>query len=545
MEANNLDAETIIKRFDAAKSKRSVWESHWQECYDYALPRRDGAVSEDADGGKKQQRLFDATAGDAVEQLAASLMSELTPAWSRWFNIIAGKCALDDEMLHEQNKDKLEKSAEILQYHFDRSNIIVELHQCFLDLATIGTACLLLEEAPLGHRSAFKFTAIPMIEVIFEEGINGRLDTTFRKSKLTKSQLQMRFPDAKLPDDIVNNDNGKNIIDDDYSVIEAVCPDNNGIYQYIAILCDHMGGDRNPIILANGKYNQSPFINFRWIKAPGEEYGRSPMMKVLPDVKTANKVVELILKNATIAVTGIWQADDDGVLNPATIKLVPGAIIPKAVGSSGLQPLKSPAEFNTSQLILEDLRKRIRHGLLADQFTPIESPRMSATEVIERSTMMSQQLAATYGRLQAELLLPLAERAISILKRRGEIANINLDGHMADIEIISPLAQKQRQRRATAVTNWLQATTAIGPQAAAMINAVEVTKWLANIYDIPAKLLNEIPEINIADDLMDDIDQLGLINEKTPTNILSNNAAAADFNTISSQINLLNSWKEI
>jgi len=28
-------------------------------------------------------------------------------------------------------------------------------------------------------------------------------------------------------------------------------------------------------------------------------------MKALPDIKTANKVVELILKNASIAVTGI------------------------------------------------------------------------------------------------------------------------------------------------------------------------------------------------------------------------------------------------
>ena len=65
----------------------------------------------------------------------------------------------------------------------------------------------------------------------------------------------------------------------------------------------------------------------------GQVYGRSPVMKALPDIKTANKVVELILKNTTIAVASIWQADDDGVLNLANIKLVPGTIIPKAVGS--------------------------------------------------------------------------------------------------------------------------------------------------------------------------------------------------------------------
>ena len=79
-------------------------------------------------------------------------------------------------------------------------------------------------------------------------------------------------------------------------------------------------------------------------------------MKALPDIKTANKVVELILKNATIAVTGIWQAEDDGVLNPSNIRLTPGAIIPKAVGSKGLSPLQTAGDFDVSELVLSDLR---------------------------------------------------------------------------------------------------------------------------------------------------------------------------------------------
>ena len=39
----------------------------------------------------------------------------------------------------------------------------------------------------------------------------------------------------------------------------------------------------------------------RWLKAPGETYGRGPVAKALPDIRTANKVVELVLKNASIA----------------------------------------------------------------------------------------------------------------------------------------------------------------------------------------------------------------------------------------------------
>lgn len=121
------------------------------------------------------------------------------------------------------------------------------------------------------------------------------------------------------------------------AVIEAVFPDDKG-YRYMAVAEPAPGLVSDAMVLSEGRFEKSPFINFRWLKAPGEIYGRSPVMKALPDIKTANKVVELVLKNASIAVTGIWQADDDGVLNPANIKLVPGAIIPKAVGSSGLTP---------------------------------------------------------------------------------------------------------------------------------------------------------------------------------------------------------------
>ena len=93
------------------------------------------------------------------------------------------------------------------------------------------------------------------------------------------------------------------------------------------------------MLLASGLFAENPFVAFRWLKLPNETYGRGPVAKALPDIRTANKVVELILKNASIAATGIWQAEDDGVLNPATIRLVPGAIIPKAAGSAGLTPL--------------------------------------------------------------------------------------------------------------------------------------------------------------------------------------------------------------
>ena len=81
--------------------------------------------------------------------------------------------------------DGLERAAVALKSHFDRSNFAIEMHQCYLDLVTVGTASLLFEEAPPGEPSAFRFTAVPLGQVVFEESAFGRLDATYRRSEMT------------------------------------------------------------------------------------------------------------------------------------------------------------------------------------------------------------------------------------------------------------------------------------------------------------------------------------------------------------------------
>ena len=148
----------------------------------------------------------------------------------------------------------------------------------------------------------------------------------------------------------------------------------------------------------------------------------------------------MVVKNATIAVSGIWQADDDGVINLHNINLTPGAIIPKAVGSSGLTPLSCGADFDVSQIVLKDLRDRIRHTLLADRLGMLSEKEMTATEIVARNADMMRILGATYGRLLHEFIRPLCDRGLQILSSRGLIEPIRLNSD-AELKYIAPIAQ--------------------------------------------------------------------------------------------------------
>lgn len=476
------DLGVIIDRFNLAKSRRSNWESHWQECYDYALPQRGNFTQSDIAGERKNQHLYDGTAMDAVDQLAASLLGNLTPPWTQWFGFKPGPDLSPQEA--EQLAPVLEEAARKIQMHFDQSNFSVEMHQCFLDLVVGGTASLYFEESEPGSLSAFKFTSIPLNDIMLEEGESGFLDGSFRNLSLTLAQLKNRYPFSEIPMEVLRD--GERDPQARFKVVESVLPEASA-YNYHAILMDLA----NPVLLAGGRFGSTPVINFRWVKSPGEVYGRSPVMKALPDIKTANKVVELILKNASIAVTGIWQADDDGVLNIANIDLVPGAIIPKAVGSDGLRPLQMPGQFDVSQLILENLQSRIRHALLTDKLGQLGSARMSATEVLERSAEMALLLGATYGRLQSELLTPLIQRAFSIMRRRGEIPDIALDGRYVTLDYRSPLARAQGQRSIQNTLSWMNAVSGMGAEAAGVIDYTRAAKYLGDVLGVPSDLIRD------------------------------------------------------
>lgn len=474
----------LRRRYESARARRGQWENLWRDAYDYALPQRQGFGAGIRPGETRMEKLYDGTALDSVEQLAASLLGNLMPPWTQWFGLKPGPDLTPAQA--EALAPVLEKAARTIQAQLDRSNFMVEIHQCFLDLIVGGTACLYIEPADPGAFSAFRFTAIPLSGIVLEEGAEGMLDGGYRNVKLTLAQMRARYPRAEIPAKIERA--GETDPQARFEILESVLPE-GGKIAFTALLLDEPA-----TVLKQVQISESPLLAFRWLKSPGEIYGRSPVMKALPDIKTANKVVELILKNASIAVTGIWQADDDGVLNPANIQLKPGTIIPKAVGSQGLKPLEMPGRFDISQIVLDDLRGRIRHALLTDKLGPVTSRTMTATEVLERSAEMGLLLGATYGRLQVELMTPLIQRAYAILRRRGAVPDVNIDGRYVTLDYRSPLARAQGQRNVQNTLFWLQSVQLMGPAAMPAVNWPQAARVLGDALGVPADLiLNELP----------------------------------------------------
>ena len=395
----------LLQLYKRAVSLREPWINRWDDARKYTMPTSDSDLA----------TLYDATASDAADNLAASIYTLLTPPESMWLQLVP----------ESELSPDADYATSVLRAHLNDSNFYTTIHQCYMDLVTLGTACLFMGQNPIGASSAFNFTAIPVSDIAILP--NAIFHTTSMSANEVMEKYPTWTPPASLRDSIKNDPSLQ------LKLVQSLVGT-----EFTAWL--DVGGDIENNIVSRGTFETNPYIVFRWSVASGELYGRSPIMRALPDIKTANKVVELVLKNATIAVSGIWQADDDGVINLNNINLTPGAIIPKAVGSSGLTPLTSAANFDVSQIILKDLRERIRHTLLADRLGLLSEKEMTATEIMARNADMMRVLGATYGRLLHEFIRPLCDRGLQILSSRGLIEPIKLNSD-AELKYIAPIAQ--------------------------------------------------------------------------------------------------------
>ena len=77
----------------------------------------------------------------------------------------------------------------------------------------------------------------------------------------------------------------------------------------------------------------------------------------------------MILRNASIAIAGVYTARDDGVLNPNNIRISPGSIISVASNGGGQGPSLQPLQRSSGlmyQIVIKDLVENIKRTLMDD-----------------------------------------------------------------------------------------------------------------------------------------------------------------------------------
>jgi hypothetical protein len=134
----------------------------------------------------------------------------------------------------------------------------------------------------------------------------------------------------------------------------------------------------------------------------------------------------------------------------------------------------------------------------------IETPTMTATEVIERVREKGVLLSPTMGRQQSEYLGPMIERELDLLARQQllpEMPNeLREAGGNVDIVYDSPLSRAQRAEEAAGLMRTVEtvmniSTTMQNPAPMDHFNWDVIVPEIAEIQAVPPKWLNDAQEI--------------------------------------------------
>jgi len=486
-------AKTLLKRLDRLKSNRQNWESHWQEVADYMQPRKADVTKTRSKGDKRTELIFDSSPLQAVELLASSLHGMLTNPSTTWFSLRFKGGEFED---NDEAKAWLEDATEVMYTAFNKSNFQQEIFELYHDLITFGTAAMFIED---DEEDTLKFSTRHINEMYISENDKGRIDTIFRKFRLTARAAIQKFG-ANVSDNIVTV-NRKDPYEE-IEILHAIYPrsDFNPKKQdkanmpFESVYLEAGTGDE----LSVSGFKEFPFVVPRYLKASHEIYGRSPAMTALPDVKMLNEMSKTTIKSAQKQVDPPLLVPDDGFILP--VRTVPGGLNFYRAGTRDrIETLNIGANTPLGLNMEEQRRDSIRNAFYVNQLQMQNGPQMTATEVIQRNEEKMRLLGPVLGRLQSELLKPLIDRAFAIILRKNMFrpAPEELSGQDIEIEYVSPLAKAQKSNELQSIMRGIEILGSLANVAPVFdhVNMDKLVKHLMDVVGVPQKVLKSASEV--------------------------------------------------
>jgi hypothetical protein len=508
--AGSTEILKLKDRYARLESDRWPYLLLWMELADYIIPRKANISDRYAAGQKMTDKLRDPTAVHANELLAASMAGTLSNKSTRWFAL---KCRREELNEIKAVADWLDDSTERMYYALAQSNFYSEIHEVYLDLGAFGTGAILIDtdrktgNLQFGAQFAGEFC-------VAEDGYR-RVDTVFRKPKMTARQIVQRWPGRASSN--VARGAASSEKDQRFDVMHCIYPREGGrtgrgvLAEDMTYASLYFEWDSGQILEESG-YQEWPIPVPRWTKSTGETYGRGPGHTALPLAKTLNATTEQKLMAGILQIRPPLLSTQNGVIGKVSLR--PAAINTIAPAIPGqmnppLQPLLTGANIRPAELLEAPMQQQIHQIYFSDLLNlPEDGQQMTAREVMIRHERMQQALGPTLGRLEDELFNPTIERVFGIMMRSGrlappprELVDVMQKGDgTIDIEYQGPLARAQRSSDTLAIERWTdwRVKMAVETQDMSLLDVMDMDEagWhSAEVTGVPSKVMRSKDQV--------------------------------------------------
>jgi len=468
----------LLARHRKLKGTRRTWEQTWQELAEVLLPRRaDFTVQTTVDGERRTDNVYDSVPMEARRSLSTAIDSLIKPRNVQWFHVRPR----NEDLVQDEEVARWAETAGKRMFnaiYAREARFVQRSGEVDNDLVTFGTGVMFIGEA--SRPGNLTFRSFHLRDTLICENSDGVVDTVMVTLHLTARQAVQRYGAENLSREITDA-LAADKTDDTFEFLWVVMPradadrtklgPMNMPWASIVIECK---AERK---VRESGFEEFPFAIPRWDTASGEIYGRSPGMLALPDSETLQAMGKTLLIAGQRATDPPMWALGDGLMSaartfPGGITYIDGAVA-RQFGRVPIGELQTAAQIPIGREMQNDLREQIWGAFFRNVLQlPVNAPRMTATEIIERKEEMLRAVGPVFGQLETDYLALIVERVFGIMFRAGAFPPVPevLLGQDIDFRFESPILRAQRQIELVGLSRSLEMLAPIIPAKPEMLD---------------------------------------------------------------------------
>jgi hypothetical protein len=449
------------------KADRQRYEGDWREIAELVAPGKawDEHETRNSDRHRAQAytRLFDTTAIDASDRMAAAFGHLLFNKGTSWFQY-----GLDDPDLaarpleHAWLQRERDRALSVLAMPETKS--YTALNETVDELCDFGTGVLFLGD---DQRRMFRPIARPLSECWIAEDEAGTVDTLCREYRMPAWRAVREFGDRAVQAKKHMEQDRPNECVTIRHVVEprdAAKMRPGSIKRTELAFASVYFEVESKSTLREGGFRRFPYAVPRISKAAGSCYGRPPAFKHLGAIRTINAVARAKLRITQKVAEPPLIAPDDGVLGKR-INTMPGGVtfVRRGMGKDqGPRPLQTGANPVAADELQQQLADQLRRAFYIDLLELPMLDRMTATEVASRQSASLAVLNPITERMETELLMPVTLAVFDWMRRMGATspAPESIRGRPLRVGYVGQLAMSRVASRVTDIQRWLTGVVA-------------------------------------------------------------------------------------
>jgi len=486
------------RRIFDMKSEWQTWRSHCQEVSDYFCPRTSRFLLTDANrGDKKNTRIYDPTATNAVRDLVAAFMSMHTSPARPWFK-------------HKPSVYKLRTNVDVLRWLEEidedmrssiyRSNFYTEAAKLYEQDILYGTGAMYVESDPV---EILHCTVFPVGSYYLSRGAKGKITSFAREYQMSIREMVDTFGIDKVSLATKSAYENKNF-EMKRDVQHLIQPNPNYVpdslnpteRKFQSCYWESVSPD---VFLRESGYNWFPILAPRWSVTGEDTYGRSPAMDCLGSVKALQLYEKKSMKAVDKMVDPPTQADESQrrnkvKTNPDEVNYVSGSN-----ANSGIRAIyQIQFDIQSAEMKAERCRQLIRDTLYSHLLSQLTNNRRSDTTAEEVRALQDEKLTLigpVLERFDDEFLSPFLDIVYGIHLELGKIPDPPRIAEGMDFvpEYVSVMAQAMQMVGLSAMDRALSITgqlAGVYPTATDLIKSEDFLREYYNRLGISSNFIN-------------------------------------------------------